>query len=244
MRYVRLDSLRGLTFISMILYHGLWDLVYLYDVDIDWYRSTGAYVWQQSICWTFILLSGFCWSFGRRKARRGLLVLGSGALVTLVTLAVMPKSPAIFGVLTLLGSCMLLWIWPEKLLRKVPPLLGAAVSWTLFVLLREINEGWIGFEMFRLVRVPEELYRNLFTTYLGFPAPGFFSTDYFSLFPWFFLFATGYYLFRFVEKKGWLSAFSGRNVPALSDIGRHSLLLYLLHQPVLYGTFFVIFEIF
>ena len=44
-----LDSLRGLTLVSMIAYHTCWDLVYLYGFDWGWYRSCQAYVWQQSI---------------------------------------------------------------------------------------------------------------------------------------------------------------------------------------------------
>ena len=52
----------------MIAYHACWDLVYLFHADWDWYRGTGAYIWQQSICWTFILLSGFCFSLGRRPS--------------------------------------------------------------------------------------------------------------------------------------------------------------------------------
>ena len=57
-----LDSLRGLTLVSMMAYHACWDLVYLYGMPWDWYRSFWAYAWQQSICCTFILLSGYCCS--------------------------------------------------------------------------------------------------------------------------------------------------------------------------------------
>lgn len=49
-----LDSLRGLTLVSMMAYHACWDLVYLYGMPWDWYRSFWAYAWQQSICCTFI----------------------------------------------------------------------------------------------------------------------------------------------------------------------------------------------
>ena len=62
-----LDALRGVTLISMIAYHGMWNLVYLFGVQAPWYRGTPGYLWQQSICWTFILLSGFCWSFSLRS---------------------------------------------------------------------------------------------------------------------------------------------------------------------------------
>ena len=56
-RWAALDNLRGLTLLSMIAYHACWDMVYLFGADWGWYRSAAAYVWQQSICWTFILLS-------------------------------------------------------------------------------------------------------------------------------------------------------------------------------------------
>ena len=57
-RYAGLDTLRGVTLVSMMAYHACWDLVYIFGMDWDWYGSFGAYLWQQSICWTFILLSG------------------------------------------------------------------------------------------------------------------------------------------------------------------------------------------
>ena len=76
-----LDTIRGLTLLSMMAYHACWDLVYLFHCDWAWYRSFGAYLWQQSICWTFILLSGYCVSLGRHPLRRGLITLAAGAVV-------------------------------------------------------------------------------------------------------------------------------------------------------------------
>ena len=81
-----LDTLRGLTLVSMIVYHACWDLVYLYRLDWGWYRSFWAGIWQQSICCTFILLSGFCWQMGRHPLRRGLMSFFGGAAVSLATL--------------------------------------------------------------------------------------------------------------------------------------------------------------
>ena len=59
-RYALLDELRGLDLVSMMLYHGCWDLVNLFGIQADWYYSLPGHLWQQSICWVFILLSGFC----------------------------------------------------------------------------------------------------------------------------------------------------------------------------------------
>ena len=44
-RYLALDELRGLVFISMVLYHGMWDLVYMFGHEIAWNEGTAGYVW-------------------------------------------------------------------------------------------------------------------------------------------------------------------------------------------------------
>lgn len=41
-----LDTIRGLTLVSMIVYHACWDLVYLYRLDWGWYRSFWAGIWS------------------------------------------------------------------------------------------------------------------------------------------------------------------------------------------------------
>ena len=81
LRWDGLDTLRGADLVSMMLYHAAWDLVYVFGIPWAWYGSYGAYLWQQSICWTFLLLSGYCFHLGHRRLRRGLLVSGGGVLV-------------------------------------------------------------------------------------------------------------------------------------------------------------------
>lgn len=233
-RYQTLDTLRGVTIVSMILYHACWDLVWIFGADWPWYRSDGAYLWQQSICWTFILLSGYCWSLGRHRLRRGLMAFGGGALVSAVTLLAMPEDRVLFGVLTLLGTSALLLIPLERPLRRLPARAGLAGSFTLFLLLRDVNTGFLGFEGARLAALPEELYRNLLTAFLGFPPADFYSTDYFSLLPWFFLFLTGYFLRR-VQLDRQARPERDIRLPVFSTLGRHSLLIYLVHQPLVFG---------
>ena len=231
-----LDALRGFTLINMIAFHGLWNLVYLFGIRLNWYTGTPGYLWQQWICWTFITLSGFCWSFSRNHLKRGLTVFIGGLIVTAVTCIAMPESRIVFGVLTCIGSCMLLMIPVEKLAKKLPAAAGLAVSFGLFVLLRNVSAGSLGFEGWVICSLPASLYRNLLTAYLGFPPRSFFSTDYFPLLPWFFLFVTGYFLFRLLDARSLNEKLFARgNVPVLNWLGRHSLIVYLLHQPVLYG---------
>ena len=245
-RLALLDTLRGATLISMILFHACWDAVYMLGADWPWYGSRAGYIWQQSICWTFILLSGFCIPFSRRLLRRGLEVFGAGALVMLVTNLVLPEDRVIFGVLTLIGSCMLLMIPLKEVLgrsqkRAIAELILFAV---LFVLSKDINSGVIGTGMLHrplpvipkwTMALPEAWYRNLATAYLGFPPADFFSTDYFSLIPWVFLYLCGYELHVICREKGILEAsVLKKEIRPLSFIGRNSLVIYLLHQPVLY----------
>ena len=140
-----LDSLRGLTLFSMIAYHLCWDLVYLRGLPWAWYNGFWAYIWQQSICCTFILLSGYCCQASRHPIRRGAISFCGGAAVSLVTLVVMPEEPVRFGVLTFLGSAMLLTGLLEPLLKKVMPAVGLAVSAVLFALTYHLDERWLGF---------------------------------------------------------------------------------------------------
>lgn len=279
-RLVLLDTLRGLTLISMILYHACWDAVYMLGADWPWYGSRGGYIWQQSICWTFILLSGFCVPLSKRLLRRGLIVFGAGALVMLVTNIVLPEDRVIFGVLTLIGSCMLLMVPLRKLLDPAQNSAGPAqnsanpapaaettvsaqetsgtgtarsnggavacliVFAALFVLFKDVNAGVIGTGMLHrilpvipkwTVPLPAGWYRNLATAYIGFPPADFFSTDYFSLLPWCFLYLCGYELHLILRDKGALkSPIFKKEIKPLSFMGRNSLLIYLLHQPVLY----------
>lgn len=233
-RYGMLDSLRGAMLMSMIAYHATWDLVNLFGVRWTWFDSLGGFIWQQSICWAFILLSGFCAPLGRRPLRRGLLVLGAGALVSAATLLGPAASRIHFGVLTFLGICMLLYVPLRRLLCRVPPAAGLAGSAVLFALTRNVNAGFLGFGEWNLAALPAGLYRGRMSAFFGFPPSDFYSADYFSLFPWVFLFFSGYFLYRLCERYDGLRLFSTGKWGALGTLGRHSLLIYLAHQPALY----------
>ena len=132
-RYQALDSLRGLLLVQMIAYHALYDVVYILGVPIPWYTGPAGYVWQQSICWGFILLSGFCFRLSRHPVRHGLTVLGAGLLVTLATWLAMPSEFILFGVLYLLGLAALLQcaVWALCSRWQLPPFspwLGLALN--------------------------------------------------------------------------------------------------------------------
>ena len=200
-------------------------------------------MWQQSICWTFLLLSGFCWSMGRRHLKRGLLVLGVSFIVSAVTILVMPESQILFGVLCLIGSAMLLMIPLDKVLCKVNPYVGAILAFFLFLVTKNVPEGTLGLAGRSVMKLPQRWYANLFTAYLGLPAKDFYSTDYFPIIPWVFLFITGYFLYHIFRKRNWLRLFEKQGIASLSFMGRHSLILYVAHQPVIYGVLYLWFNI-
>lgn len=113
---------------------------------------------------------------------------------------------------------------------------GLAASAALFTLLRNVNQGTLGFEDWTLGTVPEGLYRNLLTAYIGFPPPDFFSTDYFSLRPGCSCSWAGHFLLPPLAGP-MEAAGSGRApVSALCALGRQSLPVYMLHQPIVYGV--------
>ena len=240
-RYTILDALRGLSLISMMIYHAVWDLVNIYGVRIPWFRSNAGYIWQQSICWTFILLSGFCWHLGSKKFKRGLIVLAGAAIISTVTIFFMPSCAIRYGVLGLIGAGMLFLIPMDTIFKKIQPVAGALITFSIFLITKNIPFGFIGFGSKRLAIMPAELYINEFTSWLGFPHPDFFSCDYFPIIPWIFLYITGYFIYGIFRKYDILKYLSVFRVKPLEFLGRYSLIIYMLHQPVIYGMLMAVF---
>lgn len=240
-----LDLLRGINLISMISYHGTWDLVWLYGMDLPGYRGLPGYLWQQSICWLFIFLSGFSFCLGRfhggRRMKRGLLLSACGILITAVTAVIMPQSLVIMGVLSFFGLAVLLTALLYPLFIRLPAPAGLICCLLLFFLTRDVPSGYLGFEGLHLCALPDFLYQGAFMMILGFPWPGFFSTDYFSLLPWIFLFWSGFFTFRCTPcgrgLRQWPAFFRRRLCPPLEFIGRHTLPIYMIHQPALMAVF-------
>ena len=217
MRYPFLDALRGFSLCSMTLYHLLWDIVYLSGRSLPWSDGMAGYLWQQSICWTFIAVSGVSLALevkkkGRKRAAKSRLVLvGWGTAITFVTRQAMPQEPIYCGVIFFLGAVSLLTIcfWP--VMEKKPK--GAALfCGTLFFFLRNAPRGFWGFERMVGPALPE------------------------MLIPWWGLFGFAAALGALWLKKGSVPDLLKKDVPFLRTLGRKSLWIYLLHQPVIMGV--------
>ncbi len=89
------------------------------------------------------------------------------------------------------------------------------------------------------IAVPALAFLALFFDIGHFPPPmG--SADYFPLTPWIFLFFAGTYMGILIKEGKFPGWFYDTHIPALPFVGRHTLIIYMLHQPVLYGVVWVI----
>jgi len=221
-RIWELDALRGLAVLGMITVHFIYDLYAFCDIEISGGPIFEAIKQNGGIA--FILISGICATLGTKSIKRGALVFAcglaiSGATRLLYALDVVNKYTVVrFGVLSLLGVCMLLW----PLFSKRSPFF-LALTGALFIVV-----GYI----FLSVRVPQR-----FLYPLGLLHYAFYSADYFPVFPYLGYFLMGGAIGKTVYKNK-RSLFGLHRAkytfPLLRLAGRHSLLIYLVHQPLLY----------
>lgn len=232
-RYALIDTIRGLAIVNMVAFHFLYDVFMVYAVDPSWYARPAVHVWQQAICWTFILVSGFVWPWGSRgNLGRGVMLNVFGLAISGVTCLVMPSEAVWFGILNFIGCAVLLMIPLERALRRVPAAIGLVGSFALFEVFRDVQLGYLGIDgLFRL-DLPSWLYDCRVLTPFGFPFDGFSSSDYFPILPWLFLYMCGYFLNRIFARIAVAQRAARHGIAPLSAIGRHGIWIYLAHQPV------------
>ena len=210
-----LDLWRSAAIAAMLVYHALYDLEYFGMLAPGISGRPLALALRWACAGSFILISGAVARFSRDPIRRGFFLLVLGLAVTAATMAV--GQPVLFGILHCLGICLMLYGAGRKrafgMDRRLSVLLCAAL--------------FIG-TAFLTKRVEVDI-KILFP--LGFRYEGFYSADYYPLLPWIFLFMIGTAIGEMLEKRAVYRSF-----PRWATFpGRHSLLIYLLHQPVLFG---------
>lgn len=228
-RIWELDAMRGVFMIAIILFHLMYDLVYLFGV-VELSTPFAQKLYQFGNDWggtPFLILSGLCATIGSKPVKRGLTVIGGGLIINLVTagmyfLNFADKGIIIYyGVLHCIGTCMLLWPLLRKLPTPVMLVLGLAMA---AVGLYMRHNVWVDFPWL----IP-----------LGFVPRTFVSSDFFPLLPNLGYFLIGAVLGKtFYAKKESLLPQVNECSPMIrffSFFGKNSLLLYLLHQPVLAG---------
>lgn len=241
-RVFLLDELRGFFILLMIVYHGLYNLSEIFRLDMPFYHSTFMKFVQLLIAGDFVLISGAVSRFSRDNMRRGLQIFGFAWALSAVTMLVIPSQAVWFGILHLLGSSMILFALLRRWLDRLHPTVGILVFTVLFLGTYFVASGFIGFPPL-ITRLPAAPYALGWLFWLGFPGPGFFSSDYFPLLPWVFFFFAGSYIGVYL-KAGKFSDWVYRpHLPWLGKVGKHTLWIYLLHQPILYGVMLLIFSL-
>lgn len=235
-----LDSLRGITIIHMVLFHFCYDLVFFCGLHIPGYTGWPGNLWGSYIRWSFILISGVVFSMGKQPIKRGLILLGWGCVLTLVTVILLPDAAIHFGILSFLGSASLIGSLLYPCLKQIQPLRGLFCCSAFLALSWLIPQGYLSAGPYALLKLPDTLYQTSWLYWLGFPDEFFRSADYFPILPWIFLFFLGIFLGEIFRRQG-IFEWMGKSPPGkLAFLGRHSLCIYLLHQPLLYGLCLVI----
>lgn len=235
-----LDEVRGVCILLMVLYHAAYDVVYLFGCDIPLFHSALLRFAQPFVAGIFILISGIACRYSRSNLRRGLLTLGLGLAMTAFTLRFLPGQAIYFGILHLLGTGMIVVALLHRLLDRIPPGVGVTLCAVLFLLTRRTSGGVIGLPGVLAWSVPDRWRGNLWLTPIGLTGAG---ADFFPLLPWLFLFLAGAYVGVWFTGRRMLAFFYRSHAPRLAWIGRHTIWIYLLHQPVVYGVLWVFFTL-
>ena len=228
-RYYEVDAVRGTALLLMVLYHILFCL-YFFGI-IRWFDpqavsgAAGAAV--------FIFIAGLSLILaGRKPARtvkRGLQLLFFALIITAVTGIIYPQGFVVFGILHLIGCGTILSI----------PFLSGKVQWFI--------PAVSGIGIIILSCFLQGVSGNLLLLPFGMPYPGFTSIDYEPLIPWFGVMLLGVSAGKILYPAGkrctFLSALPEmpKVLRPLCFAGRHTLLIYLLHVPVIILGVFLLF---
>jgi uncharacterized membrane protein len=204
----------------MILFHFFFDLNYfnIYALGSDW---KFWWLFPRTIAGTFILIVGISLTLSYNRAKkqktgknlyykyliRGMKIFSLGLLITLMTWIFLPKGTILFGILHFIGVSIIL-----SFLLVEHPKLALLLSFT--VLLAGIYLQNFTFDFPWLL-------------WLGFAPSGFYTFDYFPLLPWLGITLLGIFFGNLFYLSNFLL------VKILCFLGRHSLIIYLIHQPII-----------
>lgn len=218
--------------VAMILYHFSYDLAFFAGLfDVGFFRAGIGLTSARVIGGTFIFLAGFSLTLSYRKAiasrtagqmifpkylRRGARIFSYGLVITLVTWIFVPEGVIVFGILHLIGASIIL-AYPFLRLKLANLALGIAfIALGPYLRGLDVDSPWL--------------------VWLG-TDPTFFMLDYWPIFPWFGVMLLG--IFAGNALYGEASKRAGRPAPylpavrPLTFLGRRSLTVYLVHQPIL-----------
>ena len=234
-RISAIDLARGLALVAMAIYHFTWDLEFFGYAEPGLTAQGGWKLFARAIASSFLFLAGVSLvlahgerfrprSFAKRLAR----IAAAAAAITLATWFATPDRFIFFGIL---HSIALSSVFGIAFLR-VPPsvifLIGCLV---------------IAAPLF----ARSEIFDHPSLWWVGLSSTDPLSNDYVPIFPWFGPFLIGMAAAKLAAGKGLFKRLSKLELAAWSSplafAGRHSLLVYLIHQPVLIGCVWIMVQI-
>lgn len=240
-RFWEIDVLRGLAIVMMVLYHFLFDLNYFGVFSLN---ISSGWLWflARLTATIFLFLVGVSLYLSRSRVelmdenkdekslfskylKRGLKIFVLGLLITLATWFFIPQDFIIFGVLHFIGIAIILE-YPFLNKKYVNLFLGIIfITVGLYLAQFTVTYPWL--------------------LWLGLRPEGFITVDYFPLLPWLGVVSLGLFTGR-IFYNGYKRSFY---LPDISEnflvrfstfLGRHSLMIYLLHQPILIMVLYIL----
>jgi uncharacterized membrane protein len=230
-RFWEIDALRGIAIIGVVLFHSSYDLAYFGFFDLRFFTSgMGLYI-ARAGGGLFIFLVGLSltlsyqravaseppgWKLFRKYLGRGLRIFSFGLVITFLTWIFVPQEMIVFGILHLIGVSIIL-AYPFLGLRLPNVALGVGcIIVGLYLRNVGLDHPWL--------------------VWLG-SKPDFPMLDYWPVFPWFGVTLLGVFagnlLYGDRTKQAAPAAPPLPAIRPLAFLGRHSLLVYLVHQPIL-----------
>jgi uncharacterized membrane protein len=236
----------------MVIHHALFDVTEFLGGPVWLFTNPVFDVLHWFFAGVFIFLCGVSSRFSRSNLKRGLKTAAAAVAVSLVVNLTVGE-PILFGILHLLAVCMILYGViriiahahggdengkPPSPAGDTPFRKGAKGA-------GEIAEPviWIALIIASALAVKYVAVSAEWLWVFGWTYPGFFSADYFPIFPWIFVFALGTWAGKPIKDGGLPHWFYETRVPFFPGVGRHSFLIYLAHQPILYGITLLILKL-
>ena len=230
-RFASLDIARAIALAGMFAYHLSWDLAYFGFVAPGLPFTPGLRALSHSVAAGFLGLTGVSLAIahsGGFRARAFLSRLGrivaAAALVSLTTYLAAPQTPIFFGILHCIAVSALV----------CAPFLSASPLLTLAV-------GAVAVAAPLLIQSAALDSPALIWLGLGDAQPA--TLDWRPLLPWVGAALIGLGAARLALARGWAPISAQAPAPAaqaLAVAGRHSLTIYLVHQPILLGLLFLL----
>jgi len=220
-RYPAIDALRGAAVILMIAYHFCFDLNQYHLMHQDFYQAPFWLGARAFIVTLFLLVVGISLNLaptnvGSKPRLKRLLTLATcAALVTLGSMLMFPQSYIFFGVLhfiliaSLIGLLMLRYYWLNLVLGIVILAVGLYFTHPVF------DQPWL--------------------QWMGLMTHKPITEDYVPLFPWLGVVLLGIFTGKnLLARPAWLKHNDpGQPIRGLAWMGKRSLLIYMIHQPIL-----------